>query len=131
MDKTKCIASAVLITASVACEDMIPALSSVTGGPSVFTWDYTASLTADEKIVPGTTAPGVSVPPTDLTVDDFFTVYDFAGLVPGTCVAPTGWVCQTQLVGSTPTDTSPADNISVTNLTFYYTGSSTLTGAKT
>jgi len=63
--------------------------------------------------------------PTDqyVTSGDYFTIYDFNGLVNGAPVtAPTGWSVAVQNIGKTPGLTTPVDDPSKPNLTFTYTG---------
>src|SRR5262245_24724327 len=56
-----------------------------------------------------------------ITAGDYFTIYDFAGYVPGSVVAPDGWTLSAG-AGKTPGDTSPNDDPSIPNLTFIYGG---------
>src|SRR2546421_13119637 len=87
--------------------DIIPTLSSVIGSSPTFTWNYTANVTVDETINTG----------------DFFTIYDFGAIAPGSNLQPTGWTFSQALLGPTAPLTSPTDNPSILNLTWTYTGS--------
>jgi hypothetical protein len=80
--------------------------------------------------------------PTNLSLQsgDYFTVYDFAGYVPGsatvTSAFPTAanaanWTFSTSLVGPTPTHLTPVDNPSIGNLTWTYTGPTIASGQVT
>lgn len=65
------------------------------------------------------------VVPTDqyVTSGDYFTVYDFEGLVGGAAIsAPDGWSAVVQLMGRTPGLTTPTDDPTKDNLTFTYNG---------
>jgi hypothetical protein len=108
---------------------LIPTLGSITpSGGNTFLWTYDIGLAFDQNAnggTPQTTNP-VPLPPPAATAGDFLTIYDFRGFVSGTCFAPTGWACQTQAIGFTPSTQTPADS-SLTNLTFTRTGS-TVTG---
>src|SRR6266849_3357610 len=89
--------------------DIIPHLISVTPDGPNFRWTYEADLTNDERL--------------DLTKNPaFFTIYDFAGLVPGTNMQPVDWTFSSALLGVTPPKTVPDDNAGVPNLTWTYTG---------
>ena len=57
-----------------------------------------------------------------LKTGDFFTVYDFASMVPNTNVQPAGFALTTSLAGGTPAGTTPTDNPNKPNLTWTYTG---------
>ncbi len=65
-----------------------------------------------------------AVLPTDsqLKVGNRFTIYDFAGYVPGSERAPDGWSFGLANVGPTPIETDPVDNPSVPNLSWTYSG---------
>lgn len=109
---------------------IIPSLASgpvppATGG---FAFNYTASLSGDERMDPvatnGVTCPGPSNTKVQCNpTGTFFTIYDFAGFV-SVGTAPAGWRSQTQLTGITPSSIngSTFDNSGVTNVTFFYTG---------
>jgi hypothetical protein len=102
--------------------DLIPTLDSITGGPGAYTWNYEMQLTEDQKIKPG---PQPSSTPVSHTSGSgsFFTIFDFADYIDGTCAAPTGWACSVQNVGMTPNQVNPVappDNPSIVNLTFTY-----------
>ncbi len=59
---------------------------------------------------------------TQLRAGNYFTIYDFAGYVPGTAAAPSGWTFSLANVGPTPVQTAPADDPAVPNLSWAYTG---------
>jgi len=72
-----------------------------------FRWQYAIVLPTDSQLKSG----------------DFFTIYDFAGYIPSTDVAPSSdWVFTTQNVGPTPASVLPSDNASVPNLSWTYVG---------
>src|SRR3954452_12112858 len=101
-------AAAALAVASRAEAGLIPTNVSVTPDGSNFRWTYAVVVTTDVMVNAG----------------DFFTVYDFGGLVDGTIVAPADWTAAVVKVGPTPPGTNPADDSAIDNLTFTYTGSS-------
>ena len=86
--------------------DIIPELSTVTPSGSNFTWTYDAALTNDETLQSG----------------NFFTIYDFNGMVAGTNFQPANWTFSSALVGVTPSKVTPNDNPKIPNLTWTYTG---------
>lgn len=57
---------------------------------------------------------------------DFFTIYDFAGLVSGTNIQPAGFTFSSSTAGPTPAGVLPSDDGGVSNLTWTYTGSETI-----
>lgn len=112
---------------------------SVTGaGP--FTWTYNGNVSTLARVNPagvGTPGPGGVGP----APGDFFTFYDFAGLISGSETAPAGWIVQEQNLGATPgfnliggfndahyPGIIPADDPGITNVTFRYTGAPVLGG---
>jgi len=97
----------------VARGDIIPTLSSITGSSPNFTWNYSANVTVDETINAG----------------DFFTIYDFGSIAPGSNTQPTGWTFSQALIGPTAALTSPTDNPSILNLTWTYNGASPIVGS--
>ena len=93
-------------TATSARADIIPELSTVTPSGSNFTWTYDAQLTNNETLQSG----------------NFFTIYDFNGMVAGTNFQPANWTFSSALVGVTPPKVTPTDNPKIPNLTWTYTG---------
>ena len=91
--------------------DIIPSITTSTDvtpvGGGNFSWNYSATLTQDENVVS----------------HDFFTIYDFAGYVPGENTQPAGWTFSARLIGTTPSRVTPIDNPHLFNLTWTYTGS--------
>src|SRR6516225_2918885 len=97
---------------------LIPTNVSVVADGSNFRWTYAVVVTTDVKVNPG----------------DYFTIYDFGGLVPGgpgpgsgtgplgNVVAPSGWAISSAGIGPTPPGTNPADDPTIPNLTFTYHG---------
>ena len=101
-------AAAILALATRA--DIIPSITTSTDvtpvGGGNFSWNYSATLTQDENVVS----------------HDFFTIYDFAGYVPGGNTQPAGWTFSAALIGITPGKVTPTDNPHLFNLTWTYTG---------
>jgi hypothetical protein len=93
--------------------DIIPTLSSVTGSSPNFTWNYSANVTVDQTVNPG----------------DFFTIYDFGSIAPGSNTQPTGWTFSQALIGPTAALTNPTDNPSILNLTWTYNGTTPIAGS--
>jgi hypothetical protein len=88
-----------------------PASPAAVGGG--FTWNYATNVTLDQKVQTG----------------DFFTIYDFGSFTPGSNLQPAGWAFSSSLVGTNPSLVTPADNASLLNLTWTYTGASEINGA--
>ena len=110
-----------LTLGTVAMANIIPTLSTVTPVDAIFMWSYDLQLSADQNINNGP-FPLVTPVLTGTTTAGFLTLYDFQGYVPGSCAAPTGWTCSAQLVGFTPSNVSPIDSLSITNITWAYSG---------
>ncbi len=84
-----------------------PTVTNSVSNPGAFTWTY--DVTNDEEI---DTAHGTN----------FFTIYDFAGFIPGSNFQPSGWVFSSSNVGLTPPHITVTDNPAIPNLTWTYTG---------
>jgi hypothetical protein len=106
---------------------IIPTSTLITGtGP--FAWTYDLQLSTDQNVNSGVAPTTNPVPHSNLTFGGFFTIYDFAGYVAGSCSGPSGWTCTAQNVGFTPDDVVPTDNPNVLNITWVYTTGATLVG---
>ncbi len=116
-----------LALSSTTFANIIPTSTTITGaGP--FTWTYDLQLSKDQNVNSGI-APTINpVPHTNLTFAGFFTIYDFAGYISGSCTAPSGWVCTAQKLGFTPDDVVPTDNANIFNITWAYTSGPTIVG---
>lgn len=72
-----------------------------------YRWQYAIVLPTDMKLQAG----------------NYFTIFDFAGLVDGSVVTPDGnWTAAVQAVGPAPVLLNPIDDPSIPNLVFTYTG---------
>jgi hypothetical protein len=96
--------------------DIIPTLSPSSPAPTAggFTWNYSTNVTIDQMVQPG----------------DFFTVYDFGTFNPGSNFQPAGWTFSSALTGQNPSLVIPTDNAALLNLTWTYTGTTTINGAQ-
>lgn len=104
--------------AAPAKANLLPFLSTTSPNlDGTTTFNYSVSLSTDERI--DGAGSGYTA---------FFTIYDFAGYVAGSIVAPTNWSASAQLVGQTPVGVTVPDDPNVWNLTFTYTGAATITG---
>lgn len=119
--KVLVLTAAILALASQAQAGLIPTNVSITPDGDNFRWTYAVVVTTDVKVNTG----------------DYFTIYDFGGLVggpmgggggPGTIVAPINWEFATELTGPTPAGTGPNDNPSIPNITFKYMGPTAIEG---
>ena len=86
---------------------MIPAAVTVTPDGSNFRFTYSIVLPTDYTLKAG----------------DYFTIYDFNGLVAGTNSQPADWKFSSPMTGPTPSHILPTDSATVENLTWQYTGS--------
>jgi hypothetical protein len=113
---------------SAADAAITPTLISVTdNGDGTYTYTYNVNLAADQNARPegayqpsGTTPTDVGAPSD--TFKDYFTIYDFAGLVADSWVQPAGWAPSISLVGPTPSTTNPADDPNLINFTWFRDG---------
>lgn len=112
---------------AVAWANIIPTGTSITGaGP--YMWSYQLQLAADGDVSSGAAPPSNPVPHDNLGFASFFTLYDFAGYVDGSCAGPVDWVCTAQAVGFTPDDVAPVDAAGIINLTWAHLTGPTLLG---
>lgn len=80
----------VLAAAQIASASLIPTILSITpsvGNPGAWTWSYRVRLTDDEAL--DSARPW----------DQFITIYDIAGYVPGSASGPPPWVPSAQALG--------------------------------
>jgi hypothetical protein len=91
---------------------LLPVSENVTQTGSTYTYTYGVVLTSDSVLKTG----------------DYFTIYDFQGLVNGSNTQPAGFTFSTTNVGPTPSGTLPTDNPNYPNVTWTYTGASTILG---
>jgi len=101
--------SSTLLTARA---DIIPTLDSITNAGSNFQWNYSVNVTLDQQVRTG----------------DFFTIFDFAGFVPGSAMQPEGWLFSSSLIGLTPPTVLPQDDPGIFNLTWTYVGTTPIVG---
>jgi len=102
------------IGAATAHADIIPVFQSVSPSGSNFAWTYTADLTNDARLENG----------------NFFTIYDFTGLVGGAAGVThsnPNWTVQVNNTGMTPPTVIASDDATIPNLTFVWNGT-TLNG---
>jgi hypothetical protein len=110
------LSAAALIAGSAVKADIIPLFNAATpvSGGCAFTYDV--NIADGSRVNTG----------------DYFTIYDFNGLVSGSEVAPIDWSISEQLTGITPAGVDPSafsgDSAGVLNITFTYTGAPTLFG---
>lgn len=103
---------AVLGSAPAARAGLIPVDVSINQNVSGnYTYTYAIVLPTGSVLQPG----------------DYFTIYNFAGLVSGSATASgnfnsSNWTFSTSLVGPTPSGVLPTDNPNIPNLTWTYNG---------
>jgi hypothetical protein len=85
---------------------MLPASLSVTPEGTNFRFSYTVVLPSDYMLKSG----------------DYFTIYDFAGLIPTPDASPVNWEYSTQMVGPTPARVAPGDDPTIDNVSWKYMG---------
>jgi hypothetical protein len=111
-----------------------PTLISVTpNGDGTFTYTYNVDLAEDQNAmndggtpIGGTTPTGPGQPSN--TFQDYFTIYDFAGLVGGSNTQPAGWTFGINTTGPTPSTVTPADDPTLFNVFWVRTGDPDILG---
>lgn len=108
MLRRTCLASIVAAVAAVstAHAGLLPINVTVNPDGTNFRWTYAIVLPTDMKLEAG----------------NYFTIYDFAGYVPGGESAPANWTFTASQVGPTPDRLKPDDDSSLWNLSWKYTG---------
>ena len=109
-----------------------PTLISVTpNGDGTFTYTYNVDLDADQNAMDdgaiqptGTTPTGAGE--ASSAFKDYFTIYDFAGLVNNSWTQPAGWSFSFAFTGPTPSTTTPSDDPGLLNLTWIRTNGDVL-----
>src|SRR5437773_379968 len=91
---------------------IIPASVTVTPEAGNFRWTYSIVLPTDMKLQAG----------------DYFTIYDFGGLIAGSNIQPSDWTFSSAKVGPVPAGLAPNDNSAIDNLTWQYTGATIPSG---
>ena len=91
---------------------IIPASVTITPEAGNFRWTYSVVLPTDQKLQAG----------------DYFTIYDFGGLVPGTNSQPPDWTHSSSKAGPVPSGLAPIDNPLIDNLTWTYNGATIPSG---
>ncbi len=100
------VALAALLAPAPAAAGLMPTKVSVTPeGPNQL-WMYSVMLPSGSMLKTG----------------DYFTIYDFAGLVAGSNNQPAGWTFSSAAVGPTPDRLVPDDSAALLNLTWTYAG---------
>jgi hypothetical protein len=128
MRKIVLLMAAMLAMAVMANASLIPTLMSETPMGSNSAFNYSATVTADERLDPAATN-GVTCPGPGNTLvlcnpaGTFFTIYDIPGFVSALVSTP-GWTVSEQNLGVTPSTINGAafDSPTVMNVTFMYTG---------
>jgi hypothetical protein len=103
-----------LAGAPTAQAGLIPAAVSITNDGGGFRFSYSVILPSDYTLKDG----------------DYFTIYDFQGLVNGKNLQPAGWSLNSAMMGQTPPHIAPSDDPGLPNLTWTYHGPNIVGPAK-
>jgi len=104
-----------------------PTLVAVTpNGDGTFTYTYNVDLAEDQNAMDDGAVQPTGTTPTgpgalSNTFKDYFTIYDFAGLVGGSWTQPEGWSFSFAATGPTPSTTTPSDDPNLLNITWIKT----------
>jgi hypothetical protein len=116
-------AAGILTLGGVAQADIIPVLDSHNAVAGGYNWSYTATFPSSSRL---------EKPVANAARDSFFTIYDFAGFSGSLSdvTAPANWTASVSLLGRTPSGVTPidGDDASKWNITFKYTGTTTVIG---
>lgn len=99
-------AFAAVASPSTARGGLLPVSVSVIPDGGNFRYSYSVILTSDSQLLTG----------------DFFTIYDFAGLIAGSNSERADFTFSTSLMGPTPGRLAPIDDPGIINLTWTYSG---------
>jgi hypothetical protein len=91
---------------------LLPVTVTITPEAGNFRWTYAIVLPTDSQLRSG----------------DYFTIYDFSGLVSTSNDQPKGWAFNETMTGPTPNGVAPDDDPTIPNLTWTYTGPTIPTG---
>jgi hypothetical protein len=107
--------AAALTQHSQSLAGLIASSNPTTSSGSSTVYSYSLSLTSNSVLQTG----------------DYFTIYDFPGLVPNSTTQPAGFTFSSALVGPTPPNTVVTDSATVANATWTYTAATQLSGPVT
>jgi hypothetical protein len=107
----------VLVSASLARAGVVVSLVNETQGAPDSTYEYSVTLQSGEQLSP--TANTSATP-----AGNFFAIYDIPGFVSASTLS--SWNTTSQLTGKTPGGLSPVDSASLINVTYTWTGTSTV-----
>ncbi|QEL17995.1 PEP-CTERM sorting domain-containing protein [Limnoglobus roseus] len=95
-----------LLGSTTARAGLLPVNVSVNPEGDNYRWTYNIVLPTDSQLRSG----------------DYFTIYDFGGLVSTSNVQPDNWTFSTSQTGPVPDGVNPTDRADLPNLTWKYTG---------
>ncbi len=101
------------LSGSPAQAGFLASLRSITPqADGTYRWDY--DINVDEN--------------TTIKQGDYFTIYDFNGLISGSNMQPPNWLFSSPLSGPVAPSTTPQDNPAIMNLSWMYEGSTPIVG---
>lgn len=104
---------AVVCLAVPAQAGLLPVTVTVLPDGSNYRWTYNIVLPTDSQLRSG----------------DYFTIYDFAGFIPGSTSQPDGWSFELTDRNAVPPGVAPQDNPLLPNLTWRYGGPTIVSGS--
>ena len=90
--------------------DIIPVFTGTSPSGTDTVWGYQIDITSNQQVTTG----------------DFFTIYDFGPFISGSNVQPSDWTFSSSLLTPPPSGTNPPDDPTLLNLTWTYTGVTTI-----
>ena len=109
MKKTALLIACFAVIAAVHA-DIIPVFTGTSPSGTNTVWGYQIDITSSQQVTTG----------------DFFTIYDFGPFISGSNAQPTGWTFSSSLLTAPPSGTIPPDDPTLLNLTWTYTGTTTI-----
>lgn len=119
------LSAAALLAGTTVRADIVPTFNVVTPTGGNFEFSYSIDISGGSQIMNEANAQALGRP-VGTQHASFFTIYDFNGYVAGSAFAPADWDISVQNVGETPAGQLLTDNPSVVNITFTYTGATTV-----
>lgn len=103
---------------------------STVDGDGPYTWTYSLKLMPDLPVQAGQALLSKALPNPGGGPDRerSFTILDFEGYVPGSCVGPAGWTCRAELADDMRTDLRPDGDADIVNLIWDDLGGSRAAG---
>lgn len=112
------LSAAALLIGNAVRADIVPTFNVATPVGGGFEFSYSIDISGGSKITNDANSFGTGA--------SYFTIYDFNGYVAGSAFAPADWDISVQNTGITPSGQLLPDDAGIVNITFTYTGATTV-----